>query len=207
VSATLPSPRRPADADADRPRSSAPARILRAAEALLVEGGIDGLSIRRLSRRCGYTAPTIYHHFGDKQGLIRALLEECFGDVLERMRSLPHSGDPVRHLREMADVFVGFGLEHPAHYQLLMEPRDRAAVPSLEAAQALVREDLEALRDRGALATDDIDTAFDTLWAVLHGVIALQLGPRSGESTLDLKNLALDVVEAGLLLAKEKTPR
>ncbi len=192
---------RPAPAAGRARRSSAPDKILRATEALLLEGGVDGISIRKLSDRCGYSAPTIYHHFGDKQGLLDALLEARFRELLERMRARPRGADPARHLREMADEFVGFVLEFPSHYQLLMVPREREQpVPSLEAAQALVEEDLAELRRRGWLATRDLDAAFDVLWAVLHGVITLQLGLRTGEAAADMKELALDMVESGLLM-------
>ena len=57
-------------------RADARRTILDAAELLLPEVGHDGFSIRRLVARCGYSAPTIYHYFGDKAGLIEALLEE-----------------------------------------------------------------------------------------------------------------------------------
>jgi AcrR family transcriptional regulator len=32
----------------------------------MIECGGDGFSIRKLAGRCGYTAPTIYHYFGDE---------------------------------------------------------------------------------------------------------------------------------------------
>ena len=54
-------------------RSQARRAILDATQSLLVEGGYEAFSMRRLAERCGYTAPTIYHHFGDKPGLIGAL--------------------------------------------------------------------------------------------------------------------------------------
>lgn len=173
---------------------------------MLIEGGVDELSIRKVSDRCGYTAPTLYHHFGDKQGLIVALLEEHFGLLLGRMLAIPHDGDPARHLRSMAEAFLSFALEHPGHYQLLMAPSEGDPVPSAEAARELVRDDLESLRKTGDLATDDLDAAFDVLWAMLHGVISLQLGPRPGEAGGSLTKLALDAVEAGLLL-KGRTTR
>ena len=56
-------------------REDARRAILDAAEELLVEGGLEGFSMRRLADRCGYTAPTIYHYFRDKPGLIASVLE------------------------------------------------------------------------------------------------------------------------------------
>lgn len=188
-----------------RSRSSAPAEILKATQALLLEAGAEGLSIRRVSERCGYSAPTIYHHFGDKQGLIDALLEERFRVVYDAMAGIPKSGAPAEHLREMARVFASFARENPSHYRLLTAPglREKDPVPSASGARALVWEDLEELDRRGHLATSDLDAAFDVLWAMLHGVISLQIGGHREDLAKDLDELTYDVVEAGLLLRKK----
>ena len=184
-----------------RRRSTAPAEILKATQALLLEGGIDGLSIRRVSERCGYSAPTIYHHFGDKKGLIDALLEERFRTVHELMAAIPRGSDPAVYLRQMARAFVRFALENPSHYQLLMAPGlgNIAAVPSAEAARALVKAALGELAAQGTLAAPDLEAAFQVLWAVLHGVISLYLAAPENEVFAHLDELAFDMIENGLL--------
>jgi AcrR family transcriptional regulator len=185
------------------PLSPTAREILEATQELLLEEGVEGVSIRKLSERCGYTAPTIYHHFGDKRGLLDTLLEERFRLLLAAMTAIPSTGDPVRHLRDMAQAFVAFALENPSHYQLLMEPGlgSPESVPSAEAARALVRGDLEALAQSGSLATGDLDAAFQVLWAVLHGVISLRLGVAGEPIAVQAESLAYDVVETGLLRA------
>ena len=45
-----------------RNRQQARRAILEATEALMLEGGSDDFSIRRVATRCGYSAPTIYHY-------------------------------------------------------------------------------------------------------------------------------------------------
>jgi AcrR family transcriptional regulator len=175
--------------------------ILTATEQLLVEEGYAGFSMRQLALRCGYSAPTIYHHFGDKKGVIDALLEERFRPLLAAMEAIPRREDPVQHLREMAQAFVSFALENPAHYQLLMDPgpSDVESVPSATAARALVRGDLEELEREGTLATRDPDAAFQILWAVLHGVISLYLADSREEIGEGIEDLAFEMIEVGLL--------
>ena len=77
-----------------RRREDARREILAAAELLLVEDGYEGFSMRRLAHRCGYTAPTIYHHFRDKQGLIDAVIEAQLSLLLAGLRRVPGSPDP-----------------------------------------------------------------------------------------------------------------
>lgn len=202
-------PRRARSAPRPRrvPRVSTPQAVLAATEALLLEGGIDAVSIRRVSSRCGYSAPTIYHHFGDKNGLVAAVLERRFRRNLEVMRGIPRGDDPALYLRRMAVSFLRFALANPDHYHLLTVARvdqTPGAVPSAEEGREMVKEALAELLRQGTLATPDLESAFLVLWSMLHGLISLHL--LSGEKAIadDLVELTLDTVERGLL---RRTPK
>src|SRR5262245_51180068 len=95
--AKLPLPLSPAETRRARQREEARRAILDATEALLLEAG-ETFGVRALAARCGYTAPTIYHYFGDKDGLIDALLEERFAQLLAEVRRTPTGDDPVANL-------------------------------------------------------------------------------------------------------------
>ena len=84
--------------------------ILDATEALLLEVGHEGLSVRKLVDRCGYSAPTIYHHFKDKDGLIDALLEQRLTLLASDLERVPLVADPVENLRALTRAFAMFGL-------------------------------------------------------------------------------------------------
>ena len=190
-----------------RPRASARQAVLAATEALLLEGGSAAVSIRRVSARCGYSAPTIYHHFGDKNGLIDAVLERRFRHLLELMQAIPRGDDAARYLREVAVAFVRFAVANPDHYRLLNVDRAHQspeAVPSAEAARALARGALAELLREGTLATSDLDGAFEVLWSMLHGLISLHLLRPDPARADNLVDLALDTVERGLL---RRTPK
>jgi len=203
-------PQHAADASAiareDRAAESR-ASILDAAEAVLLAEGADGLTIRKVSDRCGFSAPTLYHHFGDKTGLLDAVLEARFAVVLRLMQSIARSGDPAQDVIAMARAFVRFALDNPDHYRLLTVPRlDDDGVPSAEAARALVNRSLEDLAREGALATPNIEEAFDITWAVLHGIISLYLLRPSRDFSPDLIERALDVLRVGLLRNPQRAP-
>jgi AcrR family transcriptional regulator len=162
----------------DAPRSEATRRaILDAAQALLLEVGVERLSIRRVSERCGFKAPTIYHHFRDKNGLVDALIEGCFREILERMQRVPRGDEPAAYLREIARSFITFQLEHPEHFALLAAPRLERddPPPSAEQSRALVFRALEEVAAAGSMRGIDVETAFQAIWVVLrHRVAAHQ---------------------------------
>jgi len=49
----------------ERQRQEARRTILDATEALMIEANGSDFSIRRLGEKSGYSAPTVYHYFGD----------------------------------------------------------------------------------------------------------------------------------------------
>ena len=151
-------------------KSAVRQEILRSAEALLLEGGADGLSVRKVAERAGCSAPTLYHHFGDKSGLVDAVLEERFAEVLEVMRRVPRGSQPASHFRELALAFIRFALANPGHYRLLTttpRPRDADLLPSAEAARTLVKNALAEVARAGGLAAADAEEAFQITWAEL----------------------------------------
>ena len=191
-----------------RPRQT-PARdaILAATRDLLLQHGARGVSIRRIAERSGYSAPTIYHHFGDKNGLVDTVLDAHFAKALAVMRGVPHGQDTARYLRELALAFFRFAIENPDHYRLLAVPREQDAdlLPSAEAARELVKRVLARLAEDGSLASPDVEAAFQVTWAVLHGLISLHIDRPEVELSENLVELAFDMVEHGLL-RKEVLP-
>ncbi|MEU5879092.1 TetR/AcrR family transcriptional regulator [Spirillospora sp. NPDC047279] len=94
-------------------------RILRAAARLLAESGGEPVSTRAICNAAGVGAPTLYHHFGDKEGLFDAVASRGFEDYLAEKRAQPGTGDPVEDLRRGWDLHVDFGVTHPAIYTLM----------------------------------------------------------------------------------------
>jgi AcrR family transcriptional regulator len=178
--------------------------ILDATAELLFERGADQLTIRRVEERSGCRAPTIYHYFHDKTGLIDTLLEERCGRLLGKLRRVPRGGDPVEYLRELARAYIDFGLQNRTHYALISAPRPDSALllPSAEAARLLVFRALEAAsRARGVRG--DREAMFQALWAVLHGVVSLIVSRPNHPWRPELVDLALATIERGLLPAEE----
>jgi AcrR family transcriptional regulator len=62
---------------------------MRAAERLFAEQGIDAVSLRQIGTAAGMRmAGTVAYHFGDKDGLIRAIIEDRDRRIDERRRAL-----------------------------------------------------------------------------------------------------------------------
>ncbi len=189
----------PAEQRRERQRNQARRAILDASEALLVEAGYDKFSMRRLAARCGYTTPTIYHYFNDKQGLLHALLEEVFQALLEHLRRVPQSANAAQNMRQLLLEFVRFGLAHPAQYQLLVMPRADAPPPDSAAeVMQLLRQPMAQLAVERRMVASDGEAAGQAIWALMHGLISLQTSLPDFAWSDSLLDAAVDMMLHGL---------
>jgi AcrR family transcriptional regulator len=101
-------------------------RILHAAARLLADSGGAPVSTRAVCAAAGVGAPTLYHHFGDKGGLLDAVVAYGFERYLAGKRTRPSTGDPIEDLRRGWDAHVEFGLAQPAFYALMYGAGRRA---------------------------------------------------------------------------------
>jgi AcrR family transcriptional regulator len=84
-------------------------RLLDAAERLCAEQGIDGTSVRNITDAAGANVASVSFHFGDKQGLIKALfkrrLEPLAAARLTRLALLQVNGSEPT-ISDLLDAFM-----------------------------------------------------------------------------------------------------
>ena len=172
--------------------------ILDATEGMLVEQGYERFSMRKLAARCGYTAPTLYHYFGDKLSLLDTLLEQRMSELVRELRSVPLARDPAENMRELFCAFARWGLANPTHYQLLTTARAPESKPlaSGEEAREILEQPIAELDVRGRLVADP-ETARQSFWVLLHGLISLQRARPDVEWSDALMHSALDAMIRG----------
>ena len=86
-----------------------PTQILRAAELLFAEHGIDGVSLREINRAAGQgNASAVQYHFGDRDGLLMAVLARHQRDTdPHRHRLLDEwEASDSEHLRSLSAALV-----------------------------------------------------------------------------------------------------
>jgi AcrR family transcriptional regulator len=185
----------------ERQRLEARRSILDATEALLVEGGGLDFSIRSLSGRCGYSAPTVYHYFGDKDGVIDALLEERVTRLADEIARVPATDDPLVDLRSMLLTFIEFSTINAAFTRLMwsLSSKGESRMPSaMERVRERAATAIRTLIDDGRFAGFDAETAGQVIWAVLHGVVSLRLNEPDHPWNPQLAERALDTLLRGM---------
>jgi TetR/AcrR family transcriptional regulator len=133
--------------------------ILRNALNLFALRGYDAVGVQEVAESAGITKPTLYHYFGSKQGLLRALIETYHDPFTRQVReAVRYTGDLPGSLAALARVFFDFARQNPTYARLqlalMFAPQEsdawRLAASRYEEQHALV-EGLfsEAERDHG----------------------------------------------------------
>ena len=191
----------PSETRRARQREDARRAILDATEELLLEAGGEAFGVRALATRCGYTAPTIYHYFGDKDGVIDALLEERFARLLAEVRIVPRADDPLDNLRGLLRAYIRFAEANPTFYRLILTSRRNGAdrlPPGVEAAVEVMMQPWEDLRAAGRLDVDP-QVASQSLWGLMHGLTVLRAARPDHEWAPDLTEIAVEAMLRGLV--------
>jgi AcrR family transcriptional regulator len=150
--------------------STARTRIVEAAAGLLADAPDADISTRAVCEAAGVTAPTLYHHFGDKQGLLAAVVDFGWAAFLETKRTVAavvheHVADDIR---AGWDNHLEFARENPNFYKLMWSPGIGGNSASFRSAYRMLRERMELGARRGQLRLS-AERAAQTVMAATTG--------------------------------------
>jgi AcrR family transcriptional regulator len=178
-------------------------RLVDSARTLLLEQGLDQVTVRSVAVGAGLSTMNVYSRFGGKDGLLDALYREGFETLRATLQAVDEPS-VQEHLRAAARAYRRFAFEHPARYELMFGGEGRGFRPS-EASAELARSVLAgaAKRIADAEAAGEIELppgsdpvqAAAAMWAMVHGTLAFERGSVA-DSLLDWSLVAGGGVDA-----------
>ncbi|TIT00495.1 TetR/AcrR family transcriptional regulator [Mesorhizobium sp.] len=188
------------------------AKLVAAARHAFGTVGYAEASMDDFTASAGLTRGALYHHFGDKKGLLQAVIAEIDAEMLARLKIVSARADTL---------WQGFVDECTAYIEMALEPeiqrivlRDGPAVlgdpsqwPSQNECIRSMSENLQKLRDEGTTVTVDPEAAARLIsGASLHAAqwIANSENP---EATSKKAVKAFNMLLEGLLKQGRRTGR
>jgi AcrR family transcriptional regulator len=184
---------------------SLPNALLAAAETVLRQEGISGLSLRSIAREAGVSHTAPQHHFGDTAGVLSELAASGHLRLTETMakhaQDLP---DGAERRRAIARGYVSFAVANPDLFRLMsrgeMLDSTRPSLAEARRASALALADVTDETPGNTPPPAKLDAtravAMTAAWAYVHGLATLLIDGR-----LNALALAADGVEsAGALV-------
>ncbi len=189
--------------------------LLEAARELANEIGVDNFTLREVARRANVSPAAPYHHFLDKQDLIRTLAIEAFTKLttaLNNAKQKKHT--PLQQLEHIGMAYVNFAYTHQAEFRFMFRRElcaaigqpDPLEVAGIDAQSVLYNAILEAQAAK-QISQDNPQEIALTLWSVVHGLSTIiNESPISKTTTAtSAKQMAQHVVQASIqgILNKE----
>ncbi|AKK30475.1 TetR/AcrR family transcriptional regulator [Mycobacterium sp. EPa45] len=173
-------PRRPpggSQVRADRTREA----VLDETVRCVVEEGFAAASAKHIAERAGVTWGVVQYHFGDRDGLLMAVVDRGFTELLELLRNLPPPS-AAQTRRKRVELVV-----HAA-WEAFSSPTSRASLEILIGTRAMRDErgtrrlvELQrAISDLSRDIAEGLDNPHavaigDLIWATMRGLVITQL--------------------------------
>lgn len=139
-------------------------RLLDAAADLIAADPGEDFSLRAVCDAVGVKMPTLYHFFGNKQGLIEAVIDRGFEMYLGQKAAMETSGDPIQDIRNGWDAHIAFGLGNPGFYTLMYGTVRPGYSPEAQSrAGDLLRAQTHRAAEQGRLVVDPDQAASHVL--------------------------------------------
>jgi AcrR family transcriptional regulator len=164
---------------------------------LLRAGGPAALTTRAVCECAGVTAPTLYHHYGDKDGLLRAVAEAELLALFARKQRMKSTGEPLQDLKRGWDDWVEFAIEQPHLVRALQASGSATTQPLREAAEAIAAGRLARLMASTPLVLDP-PTAARVMVAGANAVVQILLDGLTVPEVRELSALLRDGLVSSL---------
>ena len=157
--------------------------LLDAARDLVSEGSVDGFTLREVARRAGVSPAAPYHHFADKNDLVRQLAIRAFDTMRQNLQTAADStADSAQQLEAMGVAYLHFAFTHAAEFRFMFK-RELCAPPGqpdpLEvagrAAQAVLHGAVVTAQANRTIRAGDPQPIVLTIWSAIHGLSGILL--------------------------------
>jgi AcrR family transcriptional regulator len=171
---------------------------------LLRAGGPAALTTRAVCECAGVTAPTLYHHYGDKDGLLRAVAQAELLAMFARKQGMKSTGKPLKDLKRGWDDWVEFAIEQPHLVRALQASGGTTTQALREAAEAIAAGRLAKLAMTTPLVLD-APTAARVLVAGANAVVQMLLDGLTVPEVRELSALLRDGLVSSLYASQVKS--
>lgn len=141
---------------ASRAQQRTSRRVLDAARAFIEVHGVEQLSMRRLADHAEVSVRTLYNHFGDKEGLLTALVQRSLDSMDVAVHQIA-AADPVERIWEAVSLSVDTmvaDVPKAVVRTILMDDRLVNQVSARWAGWELIVTEIQAAMRSGALRAD-----------------------------------------------------
>jgi AcrR family transcriptional regulator len=142
--------------------------------------GADHVSLRAVAAAVGVSPSAAYHHFADKDALMKAVSAHGFVDldsfILQRVSEDVGQQDPLEIMRHSANAYICYAVDHPYLFQVMFSELKAPVRPKY--IEGSILSVLSHLQSEYGFAEADLHLLESVLLAAVHGIAALVIEGR-----------------------------
>jgi len=180
--------------------------FVQAAKKIILEEGVENVSVRKVADEAGYTFSTIYNYYGNQNELLQEVKADMIKDLVQHMAEIrPSKVSDIEDIKKQNRLYVEYFIQNPNvfsffySYRLHPVQKEPAEVPDFSS-QYL--ETYRGFAERGIIRESEIPVLAKTFIYSLHGLLALYFSDNG--MTVQMLYEELDRV-ADFLLRERKT--
>ncbi len=151
--------------------------FVQAAKKIILDEGVENVSVRKVADLAGYTFSTIYNYYGNLNDLLQEVKTDMIHDLMLHMQNtLPRKVLDLNDIKKQNRIYVGYFIDHPKvfsffySYRLHPVEKDPAEVPDFSA-QYL--ETYHGFVESGVIRESDVMPLAKTFIYSIQGLLAL----------------------------------
>ena len=104
-------------------------KILRTTAKIISKNGLKAASIRAVCEQAGVTAPTVYHYFDNRRGLLEAVTLLAFDKNASNKKAFDQFDDPIKNMNALWDEYINFAISEPDLYSIVIASIAQGVIP------------------------------------------------------------------------------
>lgn len=99
--------------------------IVNCTRQIILDEGIEGVSIRKITKMMGYSSGIIYHYFADKDEIIQSIVLEGYQNIINSvMVNFLDYSEPIEAMRAGVKAYVTTAYQFGFEYHRIMTNKD-----------------------------------------------------------------------------------
>ncbi len=158
-------------------------KLIESTLTLYLQGGLEGVSMRKVAAHAGLSTMASYRHFKNKDDLLNHVVMEGFSRFQTYFSQAKDIDDPLESLKFCMTLYAEFAQNQPEFYEMMFMARLRSNEPELEQrcqqqiqmALMFLSERVKQCVARGQIPNIEPKACAHQLFSLCHGMVSLQV--------------------------------
>lgn len=151
--------------------------FIQAAKEIIINEGVENVSVRKVADHAGYTFTTIYNYFKDLNELLQEAKNVMIQDVMIYMRgAVPEKLYDLEDIKDLNHRYVSYYIERPNIFRFFYSYRLQPVTGNPKEALdygSLYHDTYRGFVKRGLLTDEEVPLVAKTIIYTIHGLLAL----------------------------------